>query len=44
MCRSNSEIRYIKLKAKLSALRIEVKKKNEMEHSNKSEIVPRVHA
>ena len=27
MCRSNSEIRYIKLKAKLSALRIEVKNK-----------------
>ena len=27
MCRSNSETRYVKLKAKLSALRIEVKKK-----------------
>ena len=40
MYKSNSEIRYIKFKAKLSALGIEVQK-NEMEHSK--EIVPCVH-
>lgn len=35
------ELRYIKLKAKLNALRIKVKTKTE--HCNKSEVVPRVH-
>lgn len=34
------ELRYIKLKAKLNALR---KVKTKTEHCNKSEVVPRVH-